>query len=342
MNLTDAAYYIRKTIVIGGVGLVIVMIATLSLMSYVRSVKDNRPIPTPTPSASFGKLPQILFPESVQRPTSFKLELIEGKPPEATPSAPIYFIPDKKPTLFSKRQAVTFGKKLGFLEEPIETSATILDFTDPATNSTLTVNTATANFRLKKNYTDLTSFQTPTITDTKTLTNLARKYFNDLRVWNDTLTNSVVTYYSFDGVNLSKLPDSRDAVVARVDFFNPIVGPYPAVTPKFTSSDTYIVFNADRSNIISVVESSFQYFPADLSISSTYPTISGEAAFGQLQSEKGYIANSTTTLATIRKVYLAYYQPSEHQDFLQLVWVFEGDNDFVGMVPAIDPAWIGE
>ena len=342
MTLTDAAYYIRKSIIFGGIGLVVIMISTLSFMSYLQTVKSNVPIPTPTPSASFGKLPAIIFPNSAPRPASYELQLIEGRPQEATPSAPIYFIPDKKPTLFSKRQAVTFGKKLGFLEEPVETTPTTLDFIDPTTNSTLIVNTATSNFRLKKNYTDLTTFAAPTITDTKDLIDLARKYFIELRVWNDLLTNAIVSYYSFDGINLSKLPDARNATVARVDFFTPIVGSYPAVTPKYLASDVYLVFNAERNDIVSVVEGAFEYFPADLTISATYPTISGQRAFDELEAGRGYIVNSNTNQATIRKVYLAYYQPSEHQDFLQLVWMFEGDDDFAAMVQAVDPTWIDE
>lgn len=322
--------------------MVVVMVGTLSAMSYFQSVKDNTPIPTPTPSATFGTLPEIVFPDSASRPKSFELELIEGRPPEATHSAPIYLVPDKKPTLFSKRQAVTFGKKVGFLEEPVETSATILDFSDPGTNSRLTVNIATNNFYMRKYFPDTTVFQIPTITDQNTLVNHARGYFRELRLWNDSFTGSAVSYYSFDGTNLFKLPDARGAILARVDFFIPSVGPYPAVSPKLTSSDIYIVFTADRSDIREVVEASFQYFPADTNISATYPTISGQEAFDALIAGKGYIATSNTSQAVVRKVYLAYYQPSEHQDFLQLVWVFEGDDGFVAMVPATDPVWIDQ
>lgn len=340
MTLTNAAYYIRKSIIFGGIGFLVLMIGTLSFMSYLQTVKTNTPIPTPTPSASFGKLPPLIFPENgISRPANFELELIEGRPPEATHSAPIYLIPDKKPTLFSKRQAVTFGKKVGFLEEPREISATILDFTDPGTNSTLTVNIATNNFYMKKNYPDTTPFQTPTITDETTLVSHARGYFRELRLWNDSFTSSAVSYFSFDGTNLFKLPDARDATVARVDFFAPSFGPYPTVTSYVTTSDVYLVFTADRSDILSVVEASFQYFPADINISSTYPTISGQQAFEELQSGKGHIASSNTSNAVIRKVYLAYYVAPQHQDFLQLVWVFEGDDGFAALVPAIDPYW---
>lgn len=342
MTLTDAAYFIRKSIVFGGISFVVLMIGTLSFMSYLQGVKDNTPIPTPTPSASFGLLPEIEFPEGGSRPASYKLELIEGRPPEATHSAAVYLIPNRKPTLFSKRQAVTFGKKVGFLEDPSERSDTVLDFIDPATNSTLTVNIATGNFFMKKNYPDTTTFQNPTITDQATLVNHARGYFRELRLWNDVFSESYVSYYSYDGINLSKLPDARNATVARVDFFTPTIGAYPAVTSKVTNSDIYLTFNAERSDIISIVEASFQFFPPDTNISATYPTISGQEAFEELQRGNGYIALSNTDTAVIRKVYLAYYMAPQRQEFLQLVWVFEGDDGFAAMVPAIDPAWVAQ
>jgi len=322
--------------------LVLVMVITLSLMSYIKGIDTNKPIPTPTPSASFGTLPSVTFPESVSRPATFKLELIEGKPPEATASAPIYLIPDKKPTLFSRRQGVTFGKKLGFMEEPTEFSPTILEFTDPETNSSLTLNIATNNFHMKRNYPDLSSFQNTIVANESVITGLARTYFRDLRVWNDLLSQEEVTYYTYDGQNLAIVDDVRVAQVVRVDFMTPVIGPYAAVTPNKTFSNIYLIFNVDQNKIGNIIEASFQYFPPNISISATYPTISGQDAWDQLVQGKGYIGISKTDQAIIRKVYLAYYLAPEYMPFLQLVWVFEGDNEFFAIIPAISAEWIGQ
>lgn len=341
-SLTDIAFYLRRVILFGSIGFIVLIVVTLSTMNYLRNTKRNIPIPTPTPSTSFGPLPQIIFPQPAQRPTSFDLQLIEGKPPEATASAVVYLIPDKKPTLFSKRQGLIFGKKLGFLEEPIETSDTVLQFTDPSTGSKLTVNTATNNFFLTKKYTDPLVFQNLTITDQQQARSLAQAYFNELRVWNSRLDISTISFYSYANSAVQKLPDERGANLVRVDFFESHFGPYPTVTNLFSQSGTYLVFTIVDRKVGLVYEASFNFFPADANISATYPTISGNEAWDKLKAGNGYIASPAPDgKAIVRRVYLSFYEPHEYMPFLQPVWAFTGDKGFAAYVPAIKEGWVG-
>jgi len=39
-------------------------------------------------------------------------------------------------------------------------------------------------------------------------------------------------------------------------------------------------------------------------------------------------------------VYLAYYDSLDPQTYLQPVFVFEGDDDFLAYVPAVEAAWV--
>ncbi len=340
-TLTQTSIILRNTIVFGSIGFIVLIVITLSLMNFVA---QNRPVvvvPTPAPSALFGVLPPVEFPPSAPRPASFDLQLIEGKPPEATSSAPIYLIPNKKPSLFSKRQGLTLGKRLGFMEEPVERSETILDFVDPATSSTLTVDIAFNNLTLKRKFPDSTIVQIPTLTDERKLVSFAQKYFQELRAWDDNLSVPTVSYYTYDGQTFHKLPDARNAHLARVDFFQASAGAYPVVTSSFFYSGVHVVFNASNNRIENAVEASYQHFPADLFSPETYPTISGDEAWERLQAGEGYIASPTiTNKAVVRRVYLAYYQPHIYQNYLQLVWVFTGDDNFAAYVLAIADEWI--
>ena len=63
-------------------------------------------------------------------------------------------------------------------------------------------------------------------------------------------------------------------------------------------------------------------------------------AWEYLQTGKGYVAKRTTPNVTIRKISLAYYESNEPQEFLQPVYVFEGDNGFVAYVPAIKSEYL--
>jgi len=43
----------------------------------------------------------------------------------------------------------------------------------------------------------------------------------------------------------------------------------------------------------------------------------------------------TAGQVTIRNIYLAYFEPVTLTNYLQPIFVFEGDNNFVAYVPAI-------
>jgi hypothetical protein len=48
------------------------------------------------------------------------------------------------------------------------------------------------------------------------------------------------------------------------------------------------------------------------------------------------------SFGTVRKIYLAYYDAGVYTEFYQPVFVFEGDKDFVGYVPAVTTDYYGE
>jgi hypothetical protein len=43
---------------------------------------------------------------------------------------------------------------------------------------------------------------------------------------------------------------------------------------------------------------------------------------------------------TIRNIFLAYFESEEPQNYLQPIFVFEGDKNFTAYVSAVDPEWI--
>ena len=60
-----------------------------------------------------------------------------------------------------------------------------------------------------------------------------------------------------------------------------------------------------------------------------------------LQAGEGYVADKGTTKdAVIREVYLGYYEDWDEQEYMQPIFVFIGDNGFVGYVQAVDPMYV--
>jgi hypothetical protein len=84
----------------------------------------------------------------------------------------------------------------------------------------------------------------------------------------------------------------------------------------------------------------YTLWPVSQENSATYPLKSGEEAFEELKNGGGaIILGGNQVEAAIRKVYLAYLDTKEYQDFLQPIFVFEGDGGFVAYVAAVQDSW---
>jgi len=98
------------------------------------------------------------------------------------------------------------------------------------------------------------------------------------------------------------------------------------------------MFSGARAGGDQVVAAEYHHFALDENKNGIYPIKTSEEAWEELKSGKGYIAdlgdNSKGTI-TIRKVYLAYYDPGQYTEYFQPVVVFEGDNNFVAYIPAV-------
>ncbi|MBI4130713.1 hypothetical protein HY468_05320, partial [Candidatus Roizmanbacteria bacterium] len=336
------AYIVRRTLIIGIFMGVFAVVVSAGVMISMKKAKETIPKPTPAPSFEFGRIPPIHFPPGKTYPSTFELQTIAGRPPEGTPSSELFFIPSKTPTLFSRRNAADFAEQLGFTGQPTTISDTLYHYTDEATNSTFTLDITNQNFLMKRNYLDPSMFEEKINPTQQNIKQLAVSYFQSLKVWDTALSESKITYLTLEGTTLTPTSKLENAQVYRIDFFRGPIEGYPVVTSLFHTSPIYLIFAANTSRIQNILEASFQNFPPLLGDSATYPTISGQAAWEQLQNGKGYIAVplQTGTQAVIRTVYLAYFQEDQYHPYLQLVWVFEGDHGFVGMVPALDPVWI--
>ena len=73
----------------------------------------------------------------------------------------------------------------------------------------------------------------------------------------------------------------------------------------------------------------------------TYPLKKSKEAWEELKDGKAYVASpgDGRTQVVIRKVFLGYYDSEEYQSYLQPIFVFEGDGNFVAYVPAVNPQW---
>jgi hypothetical protein len=105
-----------------------------------------------------------------------------------------------------------------------------------------------------------------------------------------------------------------------------------------TSRSQIIAAMVFANGEMKVVKAQVQYFEKSQEQVGLYPLKTADLAFEQLQAGQAFMINGqpNATNITIKKMFLAYYDPDEYQAYLQPVYVFLGDNDFVGYVPAVE------
>ena len=341
-TLTQTAQIARKMIVLALVLPIIMLTGAIVWKLTPVAGPEQIIVPTPTPSVLFGKLPPVSFPASGHYPTGLKLETIEGGPPVSTSSAYVYFVPKKAPNLFSRKNAVDFAEQLGFTDNPVDISPTMLKFTDSHTNDTFEIDITTKNYKLKRNFIDKGAFEEKQLPSEGQLTKMAKDYFTAAMIWDYTLTESAISYIRFEGSDLVSVENAEDAHLVRVDFYPGSVGGQPVIPADLHFSDTYVIFSVRNGQLGVTWEASYQSNPPDTLYPATYPTISGQAAWEKLVTGGGFIAQPAGDFVTVREGYMVYIKERSYQSYYQPAYVFEGDGGFVGIVPAIDPSWTGQ
>jgi len=122
----------------------------------------------------------------------------------------------------------------------------------------------------------------------------------------------------------------------EVDFYRPDIDIFPIVSPSYFNSQNYLVmvFNEDGFKVVKAQVKFFEKSDEEVGI---YPIKTGTVVWEELQNGKGIIVSAPTdsTNIKIKKMFFAYFDPDIYQSYLQPVYVFLGENNFVGYVPAV-------
>lgn len=294
-------------------------------------------------NACFGKLPKLEFLNKIDYPSeaNFTIDNIEGKPTTASESAQIYYLKNNL-TRFGYISKITqMAKVVGF--DPELTSynleGNIAYFEDQT--GKFEVDIADFNFKYEynwKNEPDL--INTSNVSDENTILENAKQFLRVMGTYPEELAQgrTNIIYLRFDPLNqeFEVVEDPDQANAAEVDFFRPDLDQFPAVSPNYYNSQNYVtlIFQQGRSKVIRAQISFWEKVESE---SCYYPIKTGEEAWNDLQQKRGAIvsAGSGTTDIVIKKMFLGYYDPGQYQEYLQPVYVFLGDEGFVGYVPAV-------
>ncbi len=357
-NLTEISIGTRKFFI----WMVIVFIAYLILKTFIgigiNYWKTTHPPPIPPPLMQFGKLP----PPKLASKTStsglkFNLENIEGqpaldKPQEATYAGKVYQMPKKLPTYLSDERAKKFAFKLGFTKEPKITDSTQYYFVDPEDPlRTLTIDIINMNFRLSYDWTKNTEVLTQKqFVSKEQAVNEVKTYLQVNSLFDNSILQSKTTTTDFlivdsDKKNFTTTTSLSKANAIRINFFRGEIDKMKLFPPLFNQSYIYVIYTPALKTNQQMLDISWSFWPIAYDSFGTYPIKSVSNAWQDLVD--GYasvinMGNNSPENIVIRHISLAYYDSEESQQYLQPIYVFEGDNNFVAYLPAITSDWLKE
>ncbi|MFC1790398.1 hypothetical protein ACFLZP_02875 [Patescibacteria group bacterium] len=348
-TLTEAAYHTRRAIKI----VIFVLIGLIGLKIIQKTFniawKRLNPPRPPAPTVSFGKLPNLKFPENKDLPESlnFRLETIEGKLPLFSNILQVYFIPKNLYTYLTLERAQNRAKLLGFTNhpnQPFQEEKTIYQWEiKNFFPSSLTMDIISQNFQFEYDYRrDQALLAAPaTLNNDQALVELKR-YLAKVGILHNDLKKGTANFtpYRYIGSQLVRADSISETDFIKVNLFREPIKKFEILPANpYEANISALVSKSDQRRIVQL---DFAYFQIDQEVWATYPTKDTTQAWEELKNGQGHIANlgdNETGEIVIRKVSLAYFDPPTYQPYLQPVFVFSGDHRFTAYVPAITDQW---
>lgn len=345
-NLTQVAYISRQTVKFGLIFIVLFMVGRTSLAAFKAYWIASHPAPPPPPTVGFGLLPPIKFPNKTQadKPTTYQMETASGTLPQFGDRAKVFLMSKTAPSLLDDEKAKTIAASFDFVFAPEVISSEVYRFTKTQPyNSTFELQTRTHDFIFSTDYLShpelLSAKSVPDQTDA--VETVKGSLTSAGLLPGDMATSSGETVYlKAIGTQLVPALSFSDTDFVQVDIYrSPVDGQYRFYSPSGNKANIHaIVTGAGRGSILELTyhHQNIEYWQMH-----TYPLRSVQTAWKLLQSNEAFVAvkgNSDT--AVVRKVSLGYYDDSQEQEYMQPIYVFEGDGGFIGYVSAIDPAYM--
>lgn len=323
---------------------VLFIVGIFLLITIINFIKSLHPTPPPPPTVTFGKLPAIIFPQSV---TSLKLQFtvdtLSGNFPDFGDRTTVYTLQQAQPTLSALDNAKVLVGKMGYFGDPVKISDTYYQWknTDPLPK-TLTLNIFTNDFAITSPYQsnpDVTAGNN--IPDQNGAIDTVMNFLQNASLSPTDIDTSKTkaTLLSLSNGQLISATSLSSAQIIQVDLFQNDVNKLPIFYPQPTHS-TMSLYVGGGNNFSQIVLANFNHQSIG-SENATYPTISAQEAFDALKNGQGYIASydGTSTTISIHSIVLGYYMSDKPQQYLMPIIVFEGDSGFFAYISAVKAEW---
>lgn len=349
LNLTQTTRIGRLVIKYGAIFLAVLIVGRIFLNSFIKFWRSINPPPPPPPTVGFGLLPAIRFPEqtSEERPANYELETPSGGLPDFGDRAKVFLMIQSTANLLADQKAREIAASYDFVFEPNIISSDIYRWrkSEPL-NTQLEMNIFTNYFELSTDYLSRPELlaRNDDLPDDYDAVQRVKQYLKrtDLLPADIATAAGEIVYLKALGGELAPAVSYSDADFIQVDLNRvPIDDKYRTYGPEGYKGTVHAIVAGFFGNRDSIVKLEYRYQPVDYQQVETYPLRDPRQAWKILQSGEGFVASGKDLeTATIRQVELGYYESAQEQDYLQPIYVFIGDEEFLGYVPAIDPTYI--
>lgn len=347
LTLTEAAYISRNVVKYGAIVLVALIVGRTFFTAFAAYWRATHPPDPAPPTVGFGVLPSLEFPKKdlEEKPKSYQLETATGGFPQFPDRAKVFLMFRSVSSLLDDENAKQVAANFDFVFAPESIGNELYRFTKSnPLQSTFQINTRTLNFSLDSDFLSRPELlasgevmdQTRGVSLVKSALSAA-----DLLPADVATASGDSVYLKALGDELSTALSYSDADYLRVNLNrNPIDGQYRSYTDKGAVGAINAILSGAFSGKNSIVRMNYNFQDIDYSQVETYPLRTPKSAWQLLQSGEGYIVDKGEyDTAVIRTVSLGYYESPQEQDYFQPIYIFQGDGDFMGYVPAVDPVY---
>jgi hypothetical protein len=353
-EVTAVGRKVLKYAVIFIVGYMVLKMMVSAFSSYWRA---THPQPPPPPTVGFGQLPAINFPASRATPPSqYQLEMPNGRLPNFGDRAKVFFMPRSAPNLLADERVRQIASRYDFTTEPKILNPNQYRWTQiGALETVFEINLDNYNFTLTTDY-----LSRPELANNQRLldkyeavSNVKAFLSKTNLLADDVATNSAqVTYLKALSGELMEAVSLSNADFLQVDLNRvPVDGQYQMYTPRGREGVISAILTQGVKQHDSIVELKYRYQEVDYSQVETYPLKTTHQAWQELKNNQGYLVSTAdqespsqastednagqASQAVVRQVELGYFDAFREQSYLQPIYVFTGDDDFMAYVPAI-------
>lgn len=333
MTLTQTAIFTKRFLLGLAILLVMVVSGWISYSYYYNKYYlPNRPAVVIPPEVKFGMLPKPDLPQTTASSSNFaySIDTESGDLPANLPKLiKVFYIPQLSTTLLAANKARELAVSLNFDGNPEIINSTLYQFKD-GLGGEMMIDLNSNNFFYKRGIASNSATLSPEIafSSDEVMISQFKDFLSKRNLIKESLQNGRFLVY------LDKF-SKKESSSAIVTVWPKDIENLKVVTPDFKFGLIKTTLVTLKDDITKYSDFDYIYWEPDKQNSSTYPIKDVNMAFNELKGGKGtVIIEPKNPKVSLNSIYLAYFESKSYTQYIQPVYVFEGE-DFVAYVPAI-------